>query len=231
MTAKINSGTGPVKSPVSLNHAVKKHSSKRPAKQQKDKVSLSSKALTPGGIKAEAEKLEDWVINLRHDIHRQPELGGEEEKTSRLVAQELKKMGIKVKENVGGYGVVGYLKGGKPGKTVGLRADMDALPINEETGLPFASEIKGKMHACGHDAHTAILLGTAAILSKHRDELAGDVRFFFQPAEEGMGGAERMIAEGAMDNPTPDAVFALHVYPTIPYRQVGLAFAVLGDLF
>ena len=173
-------------------------------------------------LKAKVAKIENWVVQLRREFHQRPELGGEEKITSARVAEELKKLGIKIKEKVGGYGVVGYLQGKKPGKTVGLRADMDALPIDEKTGLSFASKVKGKMHACGHDGHTAILLGTAAILKDYRDQFSGEVRFFFQPAEEGPGGAEPMIKDGAMDNPTPEAVFALHVYSSLKAGKLAI---------
>lgn len=175
-----------------------------------------------GEINAQAEQLEDWVIGLRRDFHRHPELGGEEFQTSSRVAMELKKLGLEVRRHVGGYGVVGTLKGDKPGPTVALRADMDALPIQEKTGLPFASEVPGKMHACGHDAHTAILLGAAALLKEHQDEINGEVRFLFQPAEEGPGGAEPMIRDGCMENPEPEAIFALHTFPHLPAGTVGI---------
>lgn len=176
------------------------------------------------------------VIDLRHTIHQNPELGNVEFKTAALVAERLKALNIEVRTRVGNTGVVGVLKGGLPGSVVALRADMDALPVKEMTGLPFASQASGirlgkevpVMHACGHDAHTAMLLGAAKVLAEHRDKIPGTVVFLFQPAEEGAAdvdefntdsvtGAQAMIRDGALDSPKPAAVFAVHVmagYPT-----------------
>lgn len=155
------------------------------------------------------------VVEWRRQIHSHPELSMQEEKTAGLVAGELEKLGLEVRRNVGGHGVVGLLKGGKPGKVVGLRADMDALPLQEETGLPFASQNPGVMHACGHDTHTAMLLGAACVLSEMKNDLQGSVKFIFQPAEElnPTGGAPGMIKDGVLENPRVDALFALHVWP------------------
>lgn len=176
------------------------------------------------------------VIELRHTIHQNPELGNMEVKTSELVAQQLKALGLEVRTHIGKTGVVGVLKGGKPGPVVALRADMDALPVKEMTGLPFASTATGVrrgktvpvMHACGHDTHTAMLLGAAKVLAEHRNEVAGTVVFLFQPAEEGAAdvdefeadaviGARAMIRDGALDSPKVEAIFGVHVmagYPT-----------------
>ena len=176
------------------------------------------------------------VIELRHTIHQNPELGNMEVKTSELVAQQLKALGMEVRTHIGKTGVVGVLKGGKPGPVVALRADMDALPVKEMTGLPFASTATGVrrgktvpvMHACGHDTHTAMLLGAAKVLAEHRNEVAGTVVFLFQPAEEGAAdvdefeadaviGARAMIRDGALDSPKVEAIFGVHVmagYPT-----------------
>ncbi|MEX5684874.1 amidohydrolase [Pseudomonas silesiensis] len=176
------------------------------------------------------------VIELRHTIHQNPELGNMEVKTAELVAQQLKALGLEVRTHIGKTGVVGVLKGGKPGPVVALRADMDALPVKEMTGLPFASTATGVrrgktvpvMHACGHDTHTAMLLGAAKVLAEHRDEVAGTVVFLFQPAEEGAAdvdefqadaviGAQAMIRDGALDAPKVEAIFGVHVmagYPT-----------------
>ena len=176
------------------------------------------------------------VIELRHTIHQNPELGNMEVKTAELVAQQLKALGLEVRTHIGKTGVVGVLKGGKPGPVVALRADMDALPVKEMTGLPFASTATGVrrgktvpvMHACGHDTHTAMLLGAAKVLAEHRDEVAGTVVFLFQPAEEGAAdvdefqadaviGAQAMIRDGALDSPKVEAIFGVHVmagYPT-----------------
>src|SRR5256885_13426806 len=169
-------------------------------------------------------KVEPKVIECRRDIHQHPELGNREFRTSKLVADRLKQLGIEVRTPVAHTGVVGILRGGKPGRVVGLRADMDALPVSEQVDLPFKSTVRttyngqevGVMHACGHDAHVAILLGVAEVLSSVRSELPGTVVFLFQPAEEGapqgeQGGAALMVKEGALDNPKVDAVFGLHV--------------------
>jgi len=164
-----------------------------------------------------ARKYNSKVVEWRRTIHAYPELSAKEEKTAVLVAEVLTGLGFDVKKNVGGHGVVALLKGEKPGagKVVGLRADMDALPMQEETGLPFASTVPGVMHACGHDAHTAMLMGAACVLSELKDDLKGSVKFIFQPAEElnPTGGAPGMIKDGVLENPRVDAMFALHVWP------------------
>jgi len=162
-----------------------------------------------------AKKYNPKVVEWRRAIHSHPELSAQEEKTAALVAEALTNLGFDVQKNVGGHGVVGILNGGKPGKTVALRADMDALPLNEETGLPFASLVPNVMHACGHDTHTAMLLGAACVLSELKNEFDGTVKFIFQPAEERnpIGGAPGMIKDGVLENPHVDAIFALHVWP------------------
>lgn len=182
-------------------------------------------------IRESSSAIEDRLIEWRRDIHQHPELGEQEKRTAGLVAEHLKSLGLEVRTEVGRTGVVGILKGGKPGKTVALRADMDALPVKEPAGLPFASRAKGiyhgtevdVMHACGHDAHTAMLMATAEVLAGMRDEIAGTVMFIFQPAEEGSSlvqpgpdaswGAKLMLEEGLFDEIKPDAIFALHVMP------------------
>jgi amidohydrolase len=178
-----------------------------------------------GAIDARAAAIEDRVIAWRRDIHAHPELSNRETRTAALVARHLKALGFdEVRTGVAHTGVVGVLKGGKPGPVVALRADMDALPVTEQTGLSFASTARatykgqevGVMHACGHDAHTAMLMGVADVLAGLRDEIPGTVKFIFQPAEEGPpegedGGARMMVAEGALANPIPDAIFGLHV--------------------
>lgn len=165
----------------------------------------------------------DDVIKIRRHIHQYPELGYEEKNTSAFVAEELKRLGLKVKENVGGYGVVGLLEGAQPGETLLLRADMDALPMQEETGLEFSSKIDGVMHACGHDMHTAILLGVAKVLVEFRDKISGNIKFMFQPAEEcsPMGGARYMIEDGVLENPKVDYAMALHMSPQLKVGQIG----------
>jgi len=163
----------------------------------------------------------DRVLELRRAIHRRPELGFEERETSALIVAELELLGIEYRR-VAKTGIVGVIRGAKPGNVAALRADMDALPLTERTGLPFASEIPGKMHACGHDAHTAMLLGAAHVLQASRATLHGSVVLLFQPAEEGPGGAEPMIAEGALDDPRVDAVAMLHVDPRIAPGEIGV---------
>jgi len=176
------------------------------------------------------EKLTAW----RHDIHQHPELSFQEVRTAKLVADHLRSLGLEVRTNVGGNGVVAVLRGGRPGPVVGLRAEMDALPVTEQVDLPFKSIVRttyngvetGVMHACGHDMHVAILMGTAEVLAGMKAELPGTVVFLFQPAEESppVGGAGPMIADGAMDNPKIDAVFGLHVGP----GQIGAVTANIG---
>lgn len=161
------------------------------------------------------------VVRWRRRIHRRPELGFAEHETSALVESELHIAGVDT-QRVTGTGVVAILRGAKPGKTLALRADMDALPVTERTGLEYASEVPGVMHACGHDAHTAMLLGAAVSLAREREQLAGTIKFFFQPAEEGPGGAKPMIDAGVMDAPKVDAVAMLHVWPTLPSGAVGI---------
>lgn len=156
------------------------------------------------------------MIRLRRDFHCHPELGFQEKRTARIVSDHLKRLGIEVREGVGGTGVVGLLRGAAPGRTLMLRADMDALPIQEKNDIPYRSMNDGVMHACGHDGHTAILLGTASVLSARRHRLAGQVKFVFQPAEETVGGARTMIEEGVLENPHVDAAFGLHLATLFP---------------
>lgn len=182
-----------------------------------------------------ARELTPQVVTWRRDFHQHPELGNRETRTAKVIAEELTRLGYEVQTGVAHTGVVAVLKGGKPGRTVALRADMDALPVTEQGDLPFKSTAKamwngqevGVMHACGHDNHMAILLGAATILARVRDQIPGSVKLIFQPAEEGPpageeGGAELMIKEGVLDNPKVDAIFGLHVFPmaagAIEYR-------------
>jgi carboxypeptidase Ss1 len=162
---------------------------------------------------AEAASIENEIIRTRRMIHQKPELSYHEEETAKLVAEKLESFGIKVKQGVGGTGVLGILEGGRKGKVVALRADMDALPVGEDVDVEFKSKVKGVMHACGHDAHVAMLLGAAKLLATHRSELPGTVKFLFQPAEEhgGRGGALPMIEDGVMRDPKVDFVFGLHI--------------------
>lgn len=171
-------------------------------------------------IIALSEKFFQQTVQLRRQIHKNPELGFEEYETAELIATTLKNLGWQVREGVAKTGVVGLLKGTKPGPTIALRADMDALPIDEQTDLSFASEHPGKMHACGHDAHVAILLGTALVLTELRQELKGSVKLIFQPAEEGPGGAIPMIEAGVLKNPEVDLIFGFHVWHDVPVGQI-----------
>ena len=190
-------------------------------------------------IDRRAAQVESKVIAWRRDIHQHPELSNREVRTAKLVADHLRRLGMQVRTGVAHTGVVGLLRGGKPGPVVALRADMDALPVIEEVDVPFASKVRttfngqkvGVMHACGHDTHVAMLMGVAEVLSGMRQELPGSVKFIFQPAEEGPpageeGGAELMIREGVLESPKPGAIFGLHVFPLplghIAYRPEGI---------
>lgn len=190
-------------------------------------------------IETRAKAVEKQLIAWRRDIHQHPELGNYETRTAKLVADHLRKLGMEVKTGVARTGVVGLLKGGKPGPVVALRADMDALPVKERVDVPFASKAKGQylgkevdvMHACGHDTHVAILMATAEVLAGMKDQLPGTVKFIFQPAEESpadfepngsnMWGAKQMVAEGVLDNPRVDAIFGLHVTSGIESGKLG----------
>ncbi len=164
---------------------------------------------------AEAEALRDDLVALRRDLHMHPELGFQEFRTSQLVAERLDALGYEVQRGVGKTGVVALLQGGLPGdRTVLLRFDMDALPIQEQNEVPYRSITPGVMHACGHDAHTAVGIGVATLLMRHREQLPGSIKLMFQPAEEGLGGAFAMIDDGLLQNPRPDVALGLHVSST-----------------
>ena len=186
-----------------------------------------------------AKEIEQKTIEWRRYFHQYPELSNQEVKTAAKVAEHLRTLGMEVQTGVARTGVVGLLKTGKPGPVIGLRADMDALPVNERNSLPFASKEKaifneketGVMHACGHDSHIAILMAVAEVLSKNKTDLKGMIKFIFQPAEEGagtlLGGAKMMMDEGVLENPHVDVIFGLHIQSTIPvntiaYRPGGL---------
>lgn len=161
-------------------------------------------------LKNESKSLQKQLVAWRRHLHQYPETGLETPKTSAFVADELRKIGLEVKTGVGGHGVTAVLAGARPAKTLAIRADIDGLDVREETGLPFCSKIDGKMHACGHDSHAAMALGAATVLARYRDDLPGKVKFIFQPGEEGPGGAEPMIRDGALLDPKVDAIIALH---------------------
>lgn len=174
-------------------------------------------------LKSDIDELVPDLVAMRRDLHEHPELAFEEVRTSGIVAQRLRTMGLEVRTNIAKTGVVGLLRGGasKSGaKTIAIRADMDALPIHEMNDLNYRSTIEGKMHACGHDGHTSILLAVADILNKRRKELGGNVKFVFQPAEECIGGAEPMIKEGAMQD--VDSIIGLHLISDYPFGRVGV---------
>lgn len=213
---------------------------------------LADQSLTDQVIDG-AAGVHEKAIEWRHDIHQHPELGNQEHRTAELIAAHLRSLGMEVETDVGTTGVVGVLKGGKPGPVVGLRADMDALPVKEATGLPYASEViqeyQGKetpvMHACGHDAHVAILMAVAENLASVQDQLPGTVKFIFQPAEEGPSdyvyqgerqfGGRLLVEEGVLKNPDVDAIFGLHVTSKAPtgiisYRS-GPTMASSSDLY
>ncbi|MTI87776.1 MAG: amidohydrolase [Balneolaceae bacterium] len=210
-------------------------------------ISLSAYAQTENlkkHIDQEAEKIEQQVIEWRRHFHENPELSNREFETAKYITAYLEELGLEIETEVAHTGVVAILKGGKPGPVVGLRADMDALPVKERTDVPFkstiTSEYRGEevpvMHACGHDTHMAILMGTAKVLTDIKDDLAGTVKFIFQPAEEGApqgeeGGAELMVKEGVLENPDVDAIFGLHISDALPtgmisYRPEGIMASV-----
>jgi amidohydrolase len=173
-------------------------------------------------FKEEIWKMKDWLVEIRRTIHMHPELGFEEVETSKLVSEWLERFGLQVKRGIAKTGVVGLLKGKEPGKTVAIRADMDALPLDEANQVPYVSKVKGKMHACGHDAHVTILLGVARFLSSNKDRVKGNIKWIFQPAEEGGGGGKVMVEEGVLENPKVDAIFGAHVFPLLPIGKVGV---------
>lgn len=194
-----------------------------------------------------ADAITQKVINWRRDFHEHPELGNLENRTADVIAKHLKSLGIEVKTGVAKTGVVGILVGGKPGPVVALRADMDGLPVTERVALPFASKVKttyndqevGVMHACGHDSHMAILMGVAEVMAGMKKDIAGTVKFIFQPAEEGVpvgqeGGAELMVKEGVLENPKVDVIFGLHINSQTPVGQItykpGGTMAAVNDM-
>ncbi len=208
---------------------------------------LAQKTNYTVAINTATTEIEQKVIEWRHDIHQNPELGNRETRTAAIIAKHLQSLGIEVKTNVAKTGVVGILKGDKTGPVIALRADIDGLPVTERTDVPFASKVKatyngqetGVMHACGHDSHVAILMGVAEILAGMKKDIKGTIKFIFQPAEEGApkgeeGGAELMVKEGVLENPKVDVIFGLHINAQlevgkITYRPAGM-FAGVGDM-
>ncbi len=185
-------------------------------------------------IDAGVDRFADEIVALRHQIHQYPELGNREFETAKLIEQHLRSLGLEVQTGVAHTGVVGVLRGGRPGPVVAVRADIDALPVTEETNFVFKSTVRtnylgkevGVMHACGHDIHTSVQLGVVSVLASMRDQLPGTVKFIFQPAEEGVplgeeGGADLMIKEGVLKDPKPEAIFGLHTFPDIEVGQTG----------
>lgn len=174
-------------------------------------------------FKQEALALRDELIARRRDFHRHPEIAFEEIRTAGIVANELNNLGLEVQTGVGKTGVVGILEGAHDGPTVLVRADMDALPVHEENEIDYASTVAGKMHACGHDGHTTILLAVAKLLTAQREQLAGRVKFVFQPAEEIGKGARAMVKDGVLENPKPDVSLGLHLWNSLPFGTIGVA--------
>jgi amidohydrolase len=171
----------------------------------------------------EAKDLFPYSQAIRRDLHIHPELGFQEVRTSAIIAKELREIGLEVTTGIAKTGVLAMIDGGKPGPVIMLRFDMDALPINEQTGATYASQSAGRMHACGHDGHVAIGLTVARLLNSHRSELSGSVKLLFQPAEEGAGGAETMIQEGSLETPAPIFCLGLHIWNEKPIGWLGIA--------
>ena len=166
-----------------------------------------------------AKEIQDWVVEHRRDFHIHPELSYKEFRTTKVIKEELEKMGIETR-SIGDTGIVGIIKGKEGGKVLGLRADIDALPVTEDTGLDFTSENEGVMHACGHDTHAAMLLGAAKLLSRMKSEFKGTVKLIFQPAEEAGSGAKAIIEKGALKDPAMDVIIGMHIFGNIPCGKV-----------
>ncbi|NDJ60088.1 MAG: amidohydrolase [Chloroflexi bacterium] len=173
-------------------------------------------------FKTPAQALTAEVVARRRDLHQHPEIAFEEVRTAGIVAEELNRLGLEVQTGIGKTGVVGVLEGAQDGPTVLLRADMDALPVQEDNDTDYVSQTPGKMHACGHDGHTAIALGVAKVLAGHREQMAGRVKFVFQPAEEVGSGARAMVGDGVLNDPRPDVTVGLHLWNNMPVGQIGL---------
>jgi amidohydrolase len=185
-------------------------------------------------LKQQIRELLPSLIDLRHDLHAHPEIGFDLPRTAGLVASRLRGMGLEPREGIGKSGVTALIESPNHGPAVALRADMDALPVTEETGAAYASTTEGAMHACGHDGHTTVLLGAATLLAREPNQLPGTVKLIFQPAEETAQGARAMIEDGVLENPRPGAIFALHSWPGIAIGKIGLRAGPLlasADLF
>ena len=176
--------------------------------------------MTATDTRQQAQDIQDWIVDIRRRLHRHPELMYEEVETSKLVRETLDGLGFEYRSPIAKTGVLGWLGNGD-GPCVALRADMDALPIHEETEVEFRSEVDGKMHACGHDCHTAMLLGAARLLKERESEIQGTVKLLFQPAEEGGAGGKLMSEEGALDDPDVERIFGLHVWPELETGAAG----------
>ncbi len=185
-------------------------------------VSTISTPENTSKIRQEIQSLQSWLVQVRRQIHQFPELGFQEKITSHLIAQKLSEWNIEHETGIAQTGVVAIIRSNKPGPVLGIRADIDALPITEQNDIPYRSQHNGKMHACGHDGHTAIALGTAYYLSQHRDDFAGTVKIIFQPAEEGPGGAQPMVEAGVLNKPDVDALIGLHLWNNLPLGTVGV---------
>lgn len=187
-------------------------------------VSTSSKPLpvNPSRVRPDIQTLQPTLVELRRRLHQRPELGFREHLTAELVAHKLQEWGIEHQTGIAQTGIVATMTGSQPGPVLAIRADMDALPIQEENDVPYRSQHDGIMHACGHDGHTAIALGTACYLSQHRDDFAGTVKIIFQPAEEGPGGAKPMIEAGVLKNPDVETIIGLHLWNNLPLGTVGV---------
>jgi amidohydrolase len=192
--------------------------------QRQNRSRSSAEGALAGEILDAARAILPWMIEIRRDLHRHPELGLEEHRTASRVQERLDELGIEHVDGLAGTGVLGLIKGSAEGPVVALRADLDALPLQDAKDVPYRSQEPGKMHACGHDVHTAILLGAARILAERPGELPGTVKLIFQPAEETVGGAKLLIDEGVLEDPPVGAIFGLHVDPGLEVGTFGLRY-------
>lgn len=174
------------------------------------------------------DEIEEFVIDIRRDFHMNPELGMQEYRTRDKIVEHLENIGIEYRKNIANTGVVGIIRGREEARTVALRADIDALPMEDKKKVSYKSKIKGKMHACGHDAHTAIVLGVAKVLNQFKDQIKGNIKLIFQPAEETVGGAKPMIEEGVLEDPKVDGIFGLHVSNGIEVGKIGIRYGQMN---